>query len=63
MTNNEMLQKMREYEEEIKKLKNEVNVKMAEADALMGKFLGLEAGTTNVSMVEVLNRVYNKIHD
>lgn len=62
MTNNELLAKMKELREEIKRLKNELSVKTAEGDKLMGQFIGVPEGS-NLDMIDLLEKVYNKIHD
>lgn len=62
MTNGEKLIKMKEIREEIKKLKNEITQKTAEGDKLMGEFLGVKEGT-NFDMIDLLETVYNKVHD
>ena len=62
MTNTEMLIRMKEIREEIKQLKNKLNEKTAEGDALLGQFLQVDPGT-NCDIIDIVEKTYNKIHD
>ena len=62
MTNLELLAKMKQLREEVKGLKEQIQIKSQENDALLGMFLKVEPNT-NLDLIEVIEMAYNKIHD
>lgn len=63
MTNLEKIAFLKKTREEIKELKNQINVKSAEADKVLAEFLGISEPNQNIDMIDMIEKVYNKIHD